>query len=262
MQTYEWLRFFDHYLKGIDTGLEAEKVCYYFTMGEERWKATSTWPVAGATTERWYFGEGNTLSTNPPGATSGVDAYAINFDATSGEKNRWHTQVGGPVSYPDRAEEDKKLLTYTSAPFAADTEITGYPVISLWVTSTATDGAFFVYLEDVDEKGTVTYVTEGALRALHRKVSTGPPPYKLLVPYHSFKKKDALPLVPGQIAELKFGLQPTSVLIKKGHRLRIGLAGHDKGTFARIPAEGIPTITVARNKRNASWIELPVIVRR
>jgi len=107
----------------------------------------------------------------------------------------------------------------------------------------------------------VTYITEGELRALHRKISNETPPYKMLVPYHSFLRKDALPLVPGQLAELKFGLQPTSVLIKKGHRLRIAIAGADKDTFARIPATGVPTITVARNRKDASWIELPVVGR-
>jgi hypothetical protein len=70
-----------------------------------------------------------------------------------------------------------------------------------------------------------------------------------------------MPLVPGQIAELKFALQPTSVLIKKGHRLRLAIAGADKDTFARIPETGVPTIKIARNKQNASWIELPVIAR-
>jgi predicted acyl esterase len=67
--------------------------------------------------------------------------------------------------------------------------------------------------------------------------------------------------VPGQIAELKFGLQPTSILIRKGHRLRIAIAGADKDSFARIPAQGTPTISVARNQKNASWIELPVVGR-
>jgi putative CocE/NonD family hydrolase len=261
MQALEWLRFFDHHLKGIDTGLDSEKLFYYFTLGEERWKVTKTWPIPGTATVRWYLDDGNTLSKKAPSASTGTDTYAVNFDATTGEKNRWHTQVGGQVFYPDRAEEDRKLLAYTSAPFDTDTEVTGYPIIDLFVTSTASDGAFFVYLEDVNEKGVVTYVTEGALRALHRKISTETPPYKLLVPYHSFKKKDAMPLVPGQVAELKFGLQPTSILIRKGHRLRIAIAGADKNSFAQIPSQGTPAISVARNHKNASWIELPVIRR-
>jgi predicted acyl esterase len=81
------------------------------------------------------------------------------------------------------------------------------------------------------------------------------------VPYHTFLKKDAMPLVPGQVAELKFGLQPISVLVKKGHRLRIAIAGHDKDTFIRIPAEGTPVIAMQRNSRGLSMIELPVIKR-
>ena len=259
MQAYEWLRFFDHYLKGIDTQVDSEKLFYYYTLGEERWKTTKIWPVAGTKMVRWYFDEDNALSVKAPQSVSGADKYTVNFDATSGEKNRWHTQVGGQVVYPDRAEEDRKLLTYTSAPLVADTEITGHAVIDLFLTSTETDGAFFVYLEDIDENGKVTYITEGALRALHRKISRDQPSYKLPVPYHSFKQKDAEQLVPGQLAELKFGLQPTSVLIRKGHRLRIAIAGHDKGTFARIPAAGVPTVTMLRSKQHASSIELPVV---
>jgi uncharacterized protein len=262
MQQFEWLRFFDHFLKGIDTGLESEKRFYYFTIGEEKWKVTSTWPVAGTRMTRWYMHETNLLSPHAPKSATGEDRYMVNFDASTGAKNRWHTQVGGQVTYPDRSEEDKKLLTYTTAPFEVDTEITGYPIANLLVTSTATDGAFFVYLEGIDEAGKSTYITEGVLRALHRKISKEAPPYKMLTPYHSFKRKDARSLIPGELAELKFGLQPTSVLIRKGHRLRIAIAGHDKETFARIPAEGVPTISVARNKRNASWIELPVIERK
>lgn len=259
MQSYEWLRFFDHYLKGIDTGLDAEKRLLYFTIGEERWKVTNTWPIAGTHAVRWFFGENNSLSTREPDAKSTEDRYTINFEATSGAKNRWHTQVGGEVNYPDRVDEDKKLLTYTSEPLEADVEITGHPIVDLFVTSTHTDGAFYVYLEVIDEKGKVTYLTEGELRALHRRISPEPNPTKLPIPYHSFRQKDAMPLLPGQVAELKFALQPISVLVKKGQRLRVAIAGHDKDTFIRIPAEGTPTIAVQRNRRGLSSIELPII---
>ena len=262
MQGFEWLRFFDYHLKGIDTALDKKNLLFYFTVGEEKWKATTTWPVAGTKMMRWYLDTANTLTLGKPESALGEDAYTVNFEATTGERNRWHTQVGGgQVIYLDRADEDKKLLSYTSPPLDKDTEITGYPIVELLVSSTHSDGAFYVYLEEVDEAGKVTYLTEGLMRALHRKVSNEAPPTKLLVPYHSFKKKDALPLVPGQTAELKFGLLPISVLVKKGHRLRIAIAGHDKNTFARIPAEGIPTITIKRNNAAASWIELPVVIR-
>lgn len=261
-QSLEWLRFFDYYLKGVDTGvMPQERTLLYYTMGEEKWKETKTWPVAGSAPVRFYMTDGNALSSKAPAASTGTDTYSVDFEATTGERNRWRTQLGGPVSYPDRAAEDRRLLVYTSAPLAEDTEITGYPVVNLYVASTSTDGAFFVYLEDVDENGKVTYLTEGQLRAIHRKVSGERPPHWSGVPYHSFKRKDGAPLVPGRVAQLQFGLLPTSVLIKKGHRIRIAIAGHDKSVFARVPAEGTPVITVERNKGHASFIELPIVRR-
>jgi putative CocE/NonD family hydrolase len=204
--------------------------------------------------------ENHTLASFAPTDRSGADAYMIDFEATTGTQNRWHTEDGvTPVIYPDRAAMDKRLLTYTSDVLEHDMQITGHPIVTLYVTSTATDGAFFVYLEDIDAAGKVHYLTEGMLRGLHRKVSADVPPYKTTVPYHSFKRKDAAPLVAGEVTELTFGLLPTSVLIKKGHRIRVAIAGHDKDNFARIPAEGTPTITVAHDVMHASCIDLPVI---
>lgn len=258
-QRFEWLRFFDHYLKDVDTKTLPDRTLYYYTMGEEKWKTTKSWPPAGSETLRGYFNADNTLTLAAPTADAGADKYTVDFEATTGMKNRWTTQLGGPVTYPDRAEEDKRLLTYTSAPLSEDIEITGYPVITLQVASTVSDSAFFIYLEDVDETGKVTYLTEGQLRAIHRKVSKEKPPYWIGVPYHSFKKKDAMPLVVGQVTEIKFGLLPVSVLIKKGHRVRVAIAGHDKSVFARTPATGTPVFTVERNKLHASFIEVPII---
>jgi uncharacterized protein len=134
-------------------------------------------------------------------------------------------------------------------------------VVTLFVTSTATDGAFYAYLEDVDPDGRVIYLTEGQLRAIHRRVCDREPPLKLFVPHHSFLREDAMPLVPGEVAELRFGLLPVSALVRKGHRLRLAIAGHDKGTFARIPTQGQPTITVRRSLHHTSHIDIPVIPR-
>jgi hypothetical protein len=74
----------------------------------------------------------------------------------------------------------------------------------------------------------------------------------------TYCQPDAEELIPGQISELTFGLLPTSVLVRKGHRIRIAIAGHDAGTFTRIPAEGQPDITVAHNEAYASSINLPI----
>ena len=263
-QWAEMLRFFDCYLKKDDVGVSSQKVLYYYTMGEEKWKQTSIWPPEGTQTKRWYMTEEGSLSTDIPGGDSGSDTYTVDFKASTGAHNRWWEMSGitnQTVSYPDRSEAEPHLLTYTSPPLKEDMEITGYPVITLYAVSTEPDGVFYVYLEDVDESGCVTYVTEGLLRSIHRKVSTDKPPYELQVPYHSFTEADAMPMVPGEIAEITFGLLPTSVLIRQGHRIRISIAGHDAGTFVRIPQVGTPVITIGRNSQHASYIDLPVVTR-
>ena len=109
-----------------------------------------------------------------------------------------HGEIGGSsgaLTAFGRVDQQAPAPIHTSLAALSAGEASGSPAGMR--PSTATDGAFFVYLEDVDEAGRVTYITEGQLRALHRKVSTDAPPFKMLVPYHSFKKKDGLPLVPG-----------------------------------------------------------------
>lgn len=267
-QWAEMIRFFDAHLKGhrpkAGGGPDEGKLLYYYTLGAEQWRQSSVWPPAGTQMQRWYLGEQRTLLPSRP-TGSGADTYAVDFEAGTGPTNRWWEMNGAfdqTVSYPDRARADRRLLCYTSAPLEADAEISGYPVVTLYLASTEPDGVLFVYLEDVDEGREVTYVTEGQLRVIHRRVSTEPGPYVLQVPYHSFKRADAMPLVPGEPAEITFGLLPVSALVRKGHRLRVAIAGHNKGTFARIPPEGTPVLTVAWNEQFASYIDLPVVQGR
>jgi putative CocE/NonD family hydrolase len=260
-QELEDVCFFDSHLKGVKNGM-SERLLVYYTVGEDKWKTTQSWPPPNSTSQRWYLISRHTLSRKRPGVSTGRDQYKVDFEATTGLSNRWHTQTGGqPVSYPDRVEADRRLLVYTSLPLHQDTEITGTAVIKLFLTTTASDGAVFAYLEDVAEDGRVSYLTEGELRALHRKTPNEQPPYKTFSPYHSFMRKDAAPVVPGELMELNFGLLPVSVLVKKGHRLRVAIAGADRDTFVRIPAEDDPVLSVFRNAKRASFVDIPVVLR-
>jgi len=194
-----------------------------------------------------------------PFVASGRDPYTVDFTASSGKQTRWHTQLGGgDVVYPDRPAEDKKLLTYTSSPLDTGLEITGSPVLTLEMTSTASDGAIHAYLEDVSPEGRVTYLDEGVFRVIHRKeVDPKSLPYEPLGPAHSFLRADSEPLTPGEPATIRFCLFPTSVLLQKGHRIRLALAGADASLFQRLPAEGTPTWNVYREARRASFVILP-----
>ena len=257
-QLLEDLCFYESYLKG-EGGAQRELV--YKTMGEDVWKRTEQWPLPETQMTAWYFREDGGLSTEAP-SVAGADPYRVDFTHTTGTRNRWATNNGaGDVVYPDRADADAKLLTYTSAPLETDIEVTGHPVVTLHMSSSRQDGAVFVYLEDVTPDGRVLYVGEGQIRLIHRKVSEETPPFVTAGPYHSYKETDAAPMVPGEVAEVTFALHPTSVLFRRGHRIRIAIGGADADTFARIPEDGTPEWSVIRDPQRASHIALPVIPR-
>jgi uncharacterized protein len=164
------------------------------------------------------------------------------------------------LNYGNRRGEDRRLLTYDSPPLGSDTEVTGDPSVTLYLTSTASDGYIFAYLEDIDSNGVVHYVTEGELRAIDRKPApaTGwlPPD----VPQHTFLRRDASPLKPGQVAKLTLDLLPISYLFKAGHSIRLALAGVDRDHFP-IFAGAPPMLTVERSAAYPSHLDLPVMAK-
>ncbi len=251
--------FFDQVLRSETSG-KIESSIQYYTMGEGKWHTTKVWPPEGLTGERLYFAEGNTLTALAPATRGSIDSYTVDFTASSGTQTRWHTQLaGGDVVYPDRVTEDEKLLTYTSAPLQTDLEITGSPVLTLEMASTTSDGAIHAYLEDVAPTGRVTYLDEGIFRVIHRKeVEPTSLPYEPLGPAHSFLRADVEPMKPGEVVTIRFSLFPTSVLLQKGHSIRIALAGADASLFQRYPATGTPVWTVYRGGERSSFIELPM----
>jgi putative CocE/NonD family hydrolase len=249
---------------GSEVPAKLESSIQYYTMGEGKWHTTTIWPPAGLSGEKLFLNEGNTLSATVPEKQDGADNYTVDFTASTGNQTRWHTQLGGgDVVYGDRAVADTKLLTYTSAPLKTDLEITGSPVLTLQIASTTSDGAIHAYFEDVAPTGRVTYIDEGVFRVINRK-ETDPTnlPYESLGPPHSFRREDAESMKPGDAALIRFSLFPTSVLIRRGHSIRIAIAGADSGLFQRYPTSDTPKWTVYRDAERSSFLEFPARIRQ
>lgn len=332
----EVLKFFDHHLKGWDTGLQNEKPVHYFTMVEEKWKQSDVWPPADLEKRSIYMSEDNSLvwrnnfsahdelksemqfwgdslnrlrstglnkilkNLEGEGTVSSEDEEKLalyrevetefekskkELDSSAKQVRDWRNETGGsdiyqvdstttmgrfvkfrsvsgelktPHTYPDRTQKDSLLLVYDSEPLTDDLEATGHPLVDIFISSSTNDAQLFVYLEDVDENGKVQYVTEGELRALHRKVSNEKAPYKLVGPYHSFLKEDGQPLKPEEVVEMQFSMLPISYLFKKGHRIRIAIAGADADQFRNMTNDE-PLYTIHRSFNYPSRVELPVV---
>jgi putative CocE/NonD family hydrolase len=154
---------------------------------------------------------------------------------------------------------DSKSLTYTTAPLPSDAELTGFPKLNLFVSSTANDQDFFVYLEEVDDHGVSTLMTEGVLRASNRATRT-PPFANGGIPWHPSLKDDQANLSPGVPAQLSFALSPMSNYVRKGHRLRITFNNFDRNANWDTPElTPPPTVTIYHDAHHPSSITLPFI---
>ena len=252
------LRFFDAHLKDKKAGIESWPAIRYFNMGEETFRQSESWPPEGNRMQRFFLAANASLGTQAPDAQGRAD-YAVDFGAGTGSHNRWTTQMGEAVlNLDNRGAMEERMLTYTGPVLERDLQITGTPVVRLMLEADRDDAAVLVYLSDVDPQGRSRYLTEGGLRALHRKVSESD-----LMPgtraFHSFSRAHAQALKPGEPAELQFRLHPTSALIRKGHRLRLSIAGADAQIFDRVPADGDLTLSILRHKEAPSFIDLPII---
>ena len=253
----EHVRWFDWCLKGVENGINTEPRYYIYTMGRNEWRFADQWPLPEQQLTPYYFGPSNVITTTKPAGTDIYDEYLTDYTSTSDTGARWSCLAGFYCSYGDRAELDKKNLTYTTPPLQQDLEVTGHPIVHLFVSSTATDGAFFIYLEDIDENGVVSYISEGELKASLRKLE--PRPWKPDLPWHRSNAEDATPLTPGQVEEIVIDLEPTSNVFLKGHSLRVSIAGWDANNFGAPQFDPPPTLRMYRDSVRASYIELPVI---
>ena len=140
-------------------------------------------------------------------------------------------------------------------------EATGRAEAHLWLATDAPDLVFFVYLEEVDGGGQSTYITEGALRASHRRL--GRAPYANLgAPFHSHYQSDLASIPPKLPVELVFSLLSISHRFPKGSRVRITVAFAGADNFETPVIDPAPKVTVLRGGSYPSFVQLPIISSR
>lgn len=233
----EMLRFFDFHLKSIPNGIDKEARIHYFTMGSERWDTASVWPPAGTQNVCYYF-SGAELSRSDSNSAPVQRTHIVNYDFGSGGGARWNSLTplfrGEPnTNYLHWEEKTRSCLQYLSDAATESFTLSGSVIFNLWLQSDAPDGGLFIFLEEQDSAGRIHYITEAQVRLRNRKPDLNPA-YLHPGPAQSHRTGDAEPMPAGIPQEIRIGSLPVSYTVAKGSRLRISIAGADKGHSDRV----------------------------
>jgi len=213
------IRWFDHWLKGIDNRVTDRPRIQYYLMGANRWRNADTWPVRGTRFTKLYLGSkgtanslhgDGTLSFDPP-SRSASDTFeydpASPIPSLGGHACCTGTDTEAGAYDQTQIEMRDDVLVYTSAPLEEGIEVTGPLKLTLYISSSAPDTDFTAKLVDVYPDGRAFNIQEGALRMRYRE---------------GFDKN--LRMQAGEVYEAHIDLHATSNYFGRGHRIRLDIS--------------------------------------
>jgi predicted acyl esterase len=176
----------------------------------------------------------------------------------TGHRSRWRGLLAGfvPADYPDFGARSKHQLSFDSDPLPGALVVTGHPLLRVR-TRGGPDFLLMAYLVDVDPEGRAAYVTEGQLRAWHRRETPPEAGFLPITPHHSFLRSDAAKAPADEWTELAIGLLPVSYAFRTRHRIRLVIALGDRDHFAALPGAA-PEIAIMTAGEHGSSLTLTV----
>jgi len=217
------VRWFDHWLNGMENGVDREPSVRYFVMGSSKWKVASTWPPEGKERAVWYLGSSGDanqvtgsgrLIEATPGDKEPCDSYV--YDPNDPVPTLWTRDLFTAPSDRRSLEYRKDVLYYCTAPLEEEVEVVGNPQVVLYASSSAPDTDFFARLVDEAPEGPALEICYGMVRARHR---------------NSLDREELL--TPGEVTEFRITLGPTACRFLKGHRIRLEITSSDFPNFDR-----------------------------
>jgi putative CocE/NonD family hydrolase len=210
----ECLRWWDHWLKGIDTGImrepalraymqESVRPLSWYAQRPGHWIAEDAWPAPAIQPRRRYL----TAAGIADDAGMETPLLLASPESTGAHAGMWCPHGLTPDEPIDQRAEDANSLTFDSAPLEGRMEILGAPVVELVVISDRPCGKLAARLCDVHPDGASTRVTYGILNLTHRDGHDAP-----------------APLVPGHRYRVRIQLNDIGYAFPAGHRIRLGLS--------------------------------------
>jgi uncharacterized protein len=266
----EIIRWYDHWLKGINNGIMDEPPVRYWLMGANEWRTAADWPLPETQWLKFYLGDWERLTTNPPRPSDQSGKAAGEPDV--------FTQM--PLKKTMKVER----LRYMTNPLSEDLTVVGPISLTLHAAIDKTDTNWIVILKDVGPDVSVVTAREGERtvpanlpereltrgwqKALYRAID--PARSKPGEPFHKLTRDSVKPVEPGEIVEYQIHILATANQFKAGHRICLEITSMDvpTGTGAMTNVEYIPyhvcrsetvTHSIYHDAKHPSHLLLPVI---
>lgn len=232
---YDYVRWFDHWLKGIDNNVDSDPPVRYFTMGENKWHTADAWPPKNTASRKWYLQsngsasrpqDGARLTQSAPKGQQSPDQYTHDpakpvpylFDIRA-------NQLSAPEDYQE-VEQRPDTLEYTTETFKQPFEITGEAMAELYASTDQKDTDWVVRVTDVFPDGRSVNIIDGYLRARFR---------------NGMEKEELL--TPGEVVRYRIPMTWTSHRFLPGHKMRVIIASAAAGAFVVNTNTGNPIAT-------------------
>ncbi len=204
----EALAWFDHWLKGADTGILDGPPIRYVLPGAEGWHTADQWPPADSTMREF--------------ALRADGGLTVDDDDAGGRELM--TLGAGLARVKPSSIDPPDILTWTSAPLESDLDVVGNIELRLVAAATAIDTGWIATLQDVAPDGAVVDVTAGYLRASMREVDEAAS--RPGAPVLPCRNPIAVPI--GESVKYRIPLVPNARRFACGHRIQLVLTSDDQ----------------------------------
>ena len=197
----ELLRWYDYWLKGIETGIMDEPTIRYHTTGMEQLKTAEQWPLE---TTQW------------------TDFYFTGLGGLSREPEYYNDEPDAFVQQPLFVTEERARVSYVSPPLPYDMQVTGPPRVTFYAAIDQPDTKWRVEVREADSDA-IYPLASGWLKASFRtRLPDKDTPWEIA---HDFTK--SVPVKPGEIYEYQVQLRPMSHLFKAGKQIKVEISSID-----------------------------------
>jgi len=220
-----------------------------FVMGVNEWRDEESWPLARAVPTSFHLRAEGRLTLEPPPQSESFDSY--DYDPSDPVPSTGGSMLGprSGIEIQNEIEARPDVLVYTTEPLTEEIEISGPITLVLYVSTTAVSTDFTGKLVDVHPSGDAYNITDGILRRTYAQTDS-----------------DASEPDPTRV---EVELWPTSIVLLRGHRLRIEISSSNFPRYDRNPNTGRPIVTetetviahqrIYHHRDAASHVVLPLV---